>query len=168
MNAADKLVLFIAEGFGSGRLKPGPGTWGSVAGLAITVALLHLSPAVFAIVALALIAISVPVCSKAERLLNRHDPGSVVLDEIVAMPLTLLPLLMLESRTTGPRINLTDPKTAWPWWLGAFVLFRILDIWKPWPIRNLQHLNAGLGVVMDDVAAGLIAGMILAGAGMLW
>jgi phosphatidylglycerophosphatase A len=56
---------------------------------------------------------------------------------------------------------------AWPWWIAAFVVFRILDIWKPWPIRPLQGLKGGLGVVADDVAAAVITGLLLAGVRML-
>lgn len=167
MKATDKLLLFVAEGFGSGRLKPAPGTWGSLLGLLIAVAMLHMPRMWFAVTAVLIIALAVPICSRAEKILNRHDPGSVVLDEIVAMPLTLFPLFLLEIRRMGTAASLLEPKAACPWWIAAFALFRLLDIWKPWPIRNLQHLNAGLGVVMDDVAAGLLTGLILAGVKLL-
>lgn len=161
MNTSDKWILFIAEGFGSGRLRPGPGTWGSSLGLGLTVLLLQLTPPWFGVISIALVAVSVPLCGAGERILRKADPGSIVLDEIVAMPLVFFPLV-LQSYKSGHSLGyLTNPIQAWPWWVAGFVLFRTLDIWKPWPIRPFQYLHGGLGVVADDVVAALIAGLIL-------
>jgi phosphatidylglycerophosphatase A len=168
MRLSDRGILWLAEGFGSGRLRPGPGTWGSLVGCALSYPLLSLPLGTAVIVTLAAILLAVPVCSRAEVLLGKTDPGSVVLDEIVAIPLTLLPLHagVLLGAIHPPRV-LTSLPTHGLWWLAAFALFRVLDIGKPGPIGALQHLPRGWGIVMDDVAAGLITGLILLGAGWM-
>ncbi len=154
---SDRLLLWIAQGFGSGRLRPGPGTWGSLVGLAMAIPLLRLPVAVQAAVAVVLGILAVPVCAAGERILGRKDPGSVVFDEIVAMPLVFLPAATFWHAQPPPN----QLHRAWPVFLAGFVLFRVLDIWKPWPIRSLQNLHGGLGVVVDDIAAALIAGGLL-------
>jgi len=168
MRLSDRGILWLAEGFGSGRLRPGPGTWGSLVGYALSYPLLSLPLGTAVIMTLAAILLAVPVCSRAEVLLGKTDPGSVVLDEIVAIPLTLLPLHAggLLGDIHPPRA-LTSLPTYGLWWLAAFALFRVLDIGKPGPISALQHLPRGWGIVMDDVAAGLITGLILLGAGWM-
>jgi phosphatidylglycerophosphatase A len=168
MRLSDRGILWLAEGFGSGRLRPGPGTWGSLVGCALSYPLLSLPLGTAVIVTLAAILLAVPVCSRAEVLLGKTDPGSVVLDEIVAIPLTLLPLHagVLLGAIHPPRV-LTSLPIYGLWWLAAFALFRVLDIGKPGPISALQHLPRGWGIVMDDVAAGLITGLILLGAGWM-
>lgn len=165
MRLSDRGILWLAEGFGSGRLRPGPGTWGSLVGCALSYPLLLLPLGTSVVVTLAAILLAVPICSRAEFLLGKTDPGSVVLDEIVAIPLTLLPLhaAALLGAIHPPRV-LTSLPTHGLWWLAAFALFRVLDIAKPGPIGALQHLPRGWGIVMDDVAAGLMTGLILLGA----
>ena len=113
------------------------------------------------------IILAVPICSRAEALIGKPDPGSVVLDEIVAVPLTLLPLKAggLLGWIQAPTLN--GGPNAIPWWLVAFTLFRILDITKPWPVGALQGLPGGWGIVMDDLAAGLLAGVVLLTAAIL-
>ena len=161
MRLFDRGILWLAEGFGSGRLRPGPGTWGSLVGCILTVPVLSLPLWMAVAVTLAAIFLAIPVCSRAEALLGKTDPGSVVLDEIVAIPLTLLPLKaggLLGVVSSG---DLTVLPAHALWWAAAFALFRVLDIGKPGPIGALQHLPRGWGIVMDDVAAGLIAGILL-------
>lgn len=157
-------MVFVAEGFGSGRLRPGPGTWGSVVGVAwFLLLLVPASPWAFAVGGLAGIGLAVWVCGEAERRLNRHDPGSVVLDEIVAIPLCFLPQVILPL--LADRGGFPGCETflrAWPWWWvpAGFAAFRVFDIFKPWPIRALQRLPGGWGVVADDVVAALwVAGL---------
>lgn len=164
MRLSDRAILWLAEGFGSGRMRPAPGTWGSLVGCILGYPLLALPPAPAIGVTLTAILLAVPVCSRAETLLGRIDPGSVVLDEIVAIPLTVLPLHVgvLLGAVNPPRF-LTLAPTEGLGWFAAFTLFRALDIGKPWPIGALQNLPRGWGIVMDDVAAGLIAGLILLG-----
>lgn len=166
MRPSDRGTLWLAEGFGSGRLRPGPGTWGSLVGCFWAYGLLKLPPGVAAAAAVGAILGAVPVCTRAESLLGRPDPGSVVLDEIVALPLTLLPLQAgVLLGWIAPR-DLTIAAAA-PWWVAAFLVFRGLDIAKPWPIGPLQHLPRGWGIVLDDIAAGLIGGILLLVAALL-
>lgn len=159
-------VVFVAEGFGSGRLRPGPGTWGSIVG--VVWFLLLLVPAnawAFGTGLVASTGLTVWVCGEAERRLNRHDPSSVVLDEIVAVPWCFLAPVILQTLAEGGRFpGPTGFLRAWPWWLvpAGFVAFRVFDIFKPWPIRALQRLPGGWGVVADDVAAAVVV------AGLAW
>ena len=137
----------VATFFGAGRLKPGPGTWGSIAAVLLwTIAAwaVHLNPhallaALLAGIALALIA-GIPAATIAARESGKHDPGFIVIDEVA-----------------GQWIALIGCPADWRHALVAFVLFRIFDIVKPFPIRRLERLPRGWGIVFDDVAAGLYA-----------
>lgn len=159
----DSVTLFIAEGFGSGRMPVGPGTWGSLVGVGWMVILLGIhDPRWAALITVAAIGISVPVCSRAERILGREDPGSVVLDEIVALPLTFLgPLIVLGTWPTSSGIADLAHR-FWPEWVVGFLAFRVFDIAKPGPIRRVQDLPSGWGVVADDLLAALAAAVITA------
>lgn len=146
MNLRDRAVLFVAEGFGSGRLKPGPGTWGTCVGLAWHALLVGLLPPwAWAAAVVVTTFLAVPVCAKAEKLLGQEDPGSVVLDEIVAVPWCF----------AGAVLFHVAPLAQFPWvlWVAVFIGFRLFDIVKPPPIRQLQDFPNGWGVVVDDVAA---------------
>jgi phosphatidylglycerophosphatase A len=101
---------------------------------------------------------AVSVCGQAELALEQHDPPSVVLDEIVAMPWCFfVPLAVCHG--FHPPIPLTMAKETF----AGFLLFRFFDIVKPPPIRQLQRLPGGLGVVADDLAAALVSGLALWG-----
>lgn len=156
------VVLWLAQGLGAGRLRPAPGTWGSLVGVAWTLALLVPgSPMIYGLGALLGVALAIPACGFAEMELGQQDPPSVVLDEVVAMPLAFggHVALWAWSGAGVPGVS------TWQAWilhvLAAFGLFRLLDIWKPWPIGLLQRLPGGWGVVLDDVAAGVGAGLLL-------
>ena len=137
----------IATFFGAGFGKPGPGTWGSVAAVllwAIYSALAHPAPRSL-LIALAIgialsIAFGVPAATIAARESGGHDPGFVVIDEVA-----------------GQWIALVFSPFGWRNALIALVLFRLFDIVKPPPARQLERLPAGWGIVFDDVAAGLYA-----------
>jgi phosphatidylglycerophosphatase A len=157
------LKLLLAQGFGAGRIHPAPGTWGSVVGVAWFLLLLLLPSIAWFMAAVAgSVALAIPVCSTAERLLGQKDPGSVVIDEIVAMPVTLAWLVVGRLPADGSVSALGILQYRWPALLVGLVLFRLFDIWKPWPIRALQRLPGGWGVVADDLAAALAAGLLLA------
>ena len=137
----------VATFFGAGLGKPGPGTWGSVAAVLLWAAyawLFHPSPnaLLFALVAgiVASIALGVPAATIAARESGRHDPGFVVIDEVA-----------------GQWIALVGSRTNWRHALIALLLFRLFDITKPFPARQLESLPEGWGIVFDDVAAGLYA-----------
>ena len=156
-----RTLLLLAQGLGLGRLHPGPGTWGSLGGVLLTAALLLVPyPAFYVAAVLILVAASIPICSAAEKALGETDPGSVVLDEIVAVPIAFSGYAA-HWWAVGATPRLGGISQWWPALLVAFVLFRIFDIWKPWPIRRLQSLHGGLGIVLDDVAAALISALVL-------
>ncbi len=128
-------------------LKPGPGTWGSVAALLLWAAYARLAhPATHALllalaigIALTLVA-GIPAATIVERESGHHDPGFVVIDEVA-----------------GQWVALLASPVDWRHGLIALVLFRLFDIVKPFPVRRLERLPAGWGIVFDDVAAGLYA-----------
>lgn len=132
---------FLALGFGSGLARIAPGTFGTLVALPLFLGLTAL-PHGFHLPVIALLFIAgIPICGKAGAALGVTDHGGIVWDEVVAM------LLVLEFT---PR--------AWTWWLAAFVLFRLFDIWKPFPIRQCDaRLKGGFGVMFDDLLAAIYA-----------
>lgn len=151
--ARKKLIIWIAKGFGLGSLKPAPGTWGSLGGVVLGFALSAL-PVWIAIGCLVCLTfLAVWVADETERYLGCHDPGCVVIDEIVGMGFAL----------AGHCPNFIHI-------VGLFLLFRLFDILKPFPIRYLEKLKGGFGVMMDDVAAGVAANLVwrLIDVAILW
>ena len=102
---------------------------------------------------------AVAICGEAEERLQKKDPGEVILDEFVAMPLCFL---------GWPTLIAGAPVPAWAVGLAGFALFRVFDILKPFGIARLQSLRAGLGVVVDDLAAALAAGGVMHLAIWIW
>ena len=145
MKLRESAVAFLATGCYIGNVPFAPGTFGSQIGLPLGFILSGIAlPA--AILCLALfILLAVWIADAAEKILKQNDPGCIVIDEIAGMMVTLI----------GLPFNLS---TA----VIGFILFRILDILKPFPIRSLdKRLSGGLGVVADDVVAGIIANLLL-------
>ena len=159
-------AVWVAQGFGSGRLKPAPGTWGSIVGLAWTaLLLLPESLPCYLIGILGGAAVSVWVCGRAEKVLGEKDPGSVVLDEIVAIPVCfLVPVVLGSVLPHGNHFQASDLWTdgIWGWQRTVFVFaaFRLFDIWKPWPVRQSQSLPGGWGVTVDDLLAALYVNLV--------
>jgi phosphatidylglycerophosphatase A len=133
-----------AFGFGLGLIPFAPGTWGSLPGIALWWFTPKDIYSQSVIAALCFVA-GIWFCGASARRIGVHDHGGIVWDEIVGMYVTLM-------------VIPAEPA----WVLGAFVLFRIADIWKPWPIRDLDHrLHGGLGIMLDDIVAALYAAIIL-------
>lgn len=156
------VVLAIARVGPFGRMRKAPGTWGSLAGLIYQLLIFHYQSWI-TVVLFSLIGLwfAVGICGEAEFRLGKRDPGEVVFDEFMVMPLCFI----------GFDWNhLNPPVPAWSMYLAGFALFRIFDITKPFGISKLQDLEGGWGVVMDDVAAALAtcAVMHLAAAGWLY
>jgi phosphatidylglycerophosphatase A len=157
------VILCLAQGLGVGRAPVAPGTVGSVLGVLWFLLLVgtgelgvYLAGLGFGILA------AVPLCGAAERLLGRSDPPSVVLDEIVVVPLCFLPWVLSAWRKLEamPPIEHFFTDRAWMPTLAIFVLFRVFDAAKPWPINRVQELPGGWGVTADDVlAAAATAGL---------
>jgi phosphatidylglycerophosphatase A len=135
----------IATFLGTGRMKPGPGTWASVATVLAWAACAWWIPISYRTLAalflsVLVIAMAVPAATAEARAAGRKDPQWVVIDE-----------------TAGQLIALIGVPLAWKTFLASLILFRVFDILKPPPVRQLERLPEGLGIVMDDVAAGLYA-----------
>ena len=158
MSERDELSLWLAQGFDIGRIPFAPGTFGSLVGvLWFALLLVPGSLGLYVIGTLLGLVASVKFCGEAERILGESDPGSVVLDEIAVLPICFLPWVLLElwRANSMPPVELFFSghglwKTA-----AIYVLFRIFDIWKPWPVRQSQSLPGGWGVTADDVLAAI-------------
>ena len=143
-------VHVLAFGFGTGLAPKAPGTVGSLPGVLLAWLTLPLAIEWRIGIGLALILSGIWICGESARRIGVHDHGGIVWDEITGMYLTLL--------VVPPQIAL---------WALGFGLFRLFDIWKPWPIRDLDHrLAGGTGIMLDDLVAALYAALILAFGGM--
>lgn len=134
------LIKWIAVGFGTGWSPVMPGTVGTLVGLPLAWGLMHIAGTGLQImVCVAMTLLAIPICGVAERIIGGKDPGCIVADEYLTLPITVIGL-------------------ATPWaLLSGFVLHRIFDITKPPPIKQLQHIHGGFGIVVDDFLAALIA-----------
>jgi len=145
-----KLILFFATGFYSGYLPVAPGTAGSVVGLllawGVTVPLEHRSRlAALALIA-ALFAVGCWLSERAEELLDQHDSSHIVIDEIVAMALTMY----------------LCPAASWMAFAAGFALFRLFDVLKPEPAGLIdRRMRGGVAVMLDDVVAAIYANLVL-------
>jgi phosphatidylglycerophosphatase A len=144
MAASEKIIKLLATGFGSGLSPFAPGTMGTLVGIPVCLVCLPLTwPARFFFV-IVLSSLAIFISGRAETIYSNKDDQRIVIDEIAGFQVAMLPVAI-----TGLHLCV------------AFVLFRIFDIWKPFPIRNLQNLPGGWGVVVDDVAAGIYAGVVM-------
>jgi phosphatidylglycerophosphatase A len=141
----NRVILALATWGGVGFLPGAPGTWGTAAALPLWWLLTHLGFAAYAPALAALLALSVLVAGPAQALLGRTDHPAIVIDEVV-----------------GLLVALAGVPLQWTWALAGFLTFRALDILKPWPISRLNQGTSGLAVVLDDVAAGSVARLVLA------
>jgi phosphatidylglycerophosphatase A len=129
-----------------------PGTLGTLAALPLCYLLAQLRPGIALIATLGLVLAAIPIAERARKVFRGDDPGCIVIDEIAGMALTLLWLPPIPSVMAA-----------------AFVLFRMLDILKPWPIAWVdRHVRGGLGIVGDDVLAGAIANLTMRAALLLF
>lgn len=138
-------VHILAFGFGTGLAPVAPGTFGSLPGLLLFWLTVDLGLYVQVGIAVAIALAGVWICGESARRIGVHDHGGIVWDEIVGMYVTLL----------AAPLSVTG-------WVLAFVLFRLMDIVKPWPIRDLDHsMRGGVGIMLDDLAAALYAAILL-------
>ncbi|MFI4967850.1 MAG: phosphatidylglycerophosphatase A [Gammaproteobacteria bacterium] len=139
-------VHFMAYGFGAGLSPKAPGTMGTVVAVPLYLLLvMYASSAVYLAVLVAALLAGIFICGYTARRMGIDDPKGVVWDEIVGYLITMLGLPL-----------------GWFWVLAGFLLFRLFDIWKPWPIRWAdRHIKGGFGIMLDDVIAALFACVIL-------
>ncbi|MDP9141292.1 MAG: phosphatidylglycerophosphatase A [Pseudomonadota bacterium] len=146
---------FIAFGFGAGLAPKAPGTMGSLVGVLLFLPLWFLNPEWYALVTAMLFVIGCWFCGESARLLGVHDYGGIVFDEIVGLLVAAAPLVLWPPASTLSGALLLA---------AAFALFRLFDIWKPWPIRVLdRHVHGGFGIMVDDLLAGVFAAVVLGG-----
>ena len=134
------LIKWIAIGFGTGLSPVMPGTVGTLVGLPIAWWVMTVPGMGTQIIICAVLSVlSIPICEVAEKVIGGKDPGCIVADEYLTLPITV--------------IGLTNPWAL----LSGFILHRVFDITKPPPIKQLQHIHGGFGITIDDFLAALIA-----------
>jgi phosphatidylglycerophosphatase A len=156
--------LWLAQGFGSGRIPFAPGTFGSLVGL-LWFALLLKTGCIWGYTIGMLIGIPVSFyfCGQGEKILKQTDPGSIVLDEIVALPVCFFSFVALAwfRHKHWPALEEFFAGSGWIRTGVVFALFRVFDIVKPWPVRGSQKLAGGWGVTVDDILAGVYVALVV-------
>jgi len=140
----DQVIQILATGFGAGLSPVAPGTAGTLVGLVICLLSYPLAWPLRLVYVVAISAVSIYVAGQAEKFYGKTDDQRIVIDEIAGVQVTMLPVAI-----TGLHLLL------------AFVLFRIFDIWKPFPLNRFQKFPGGWGVVADDLGAGVYGGLVL-------
>jgi len=136
----EKLIKLLATGFGAGLAPVAPGTTGTLVGVLICLIFSPLHWLLRLLIVIFLLVLAIYIAERAEQVYRKKDDQRIVVDEIAGFQVTMLPVAI-----TGLHL------------LVGFVLFRIFDILKPFPLRDLQRMSGGLGIVLDDVAAGIYA-----------
>ncbi len=147
-----KAARILGTWFGCGLSPVAPGTAGSLGALAVAWLLeqrLQWGAREFAVLAACLFAPAVWAAHRTALQKASKDPQEVVIDEVIGQWVALAGVAVLN----------------WKGWLGAFLLFRLFDIWKPFPVRRAERLPGGLGIVADDVVAGIYAALVMSAAG---
>lgn len=140
-----RFVHFLAFGFGSGRSPVAPGTFGTLVGIPAYLLLQPLATYIYVAVVASLFGVGVWLCHVTEQDLGVHDHPGIVWDEIV-----------------GYLITMFMAPAGWVWMAAGFLLFRLFDIWKPFPIRQLERrINGGFGNMLDDALAAIYAWLVL-------
>jgi len=138
-------IQLLALGFGSGRAPVAPGTFGTLVGVLFYLPLADLPLLPYLAITSLLFVIGIPICGRAAEQFGVHDHGAIVWDEIV-----------------GYLVTMAFAPSGWLWVIIGFALFRLFDIWKPWPIALLdRQVSGGLGIMLDDLLAGIFAAAAL-------
>lgn len=140
----DKMSLFIAQGAYSGRVPVAPGTAGSAVGVLLYLLLNELSPLWYGAACIGVTVLGTWAAGYADRILGTKDSPTIVIDEIAGF---LVAMFLVPF--------------AWGYIIAGFILFRIFDILKPWPLKRLQDIPGGPGVMLDDIGAAVYANVIL-------
>ncbi len=142
---APRWATLTATFLGIGYMRPGPGTWASAATTLLWTPICYMLPQaaripVLVVLAIVVIFVGIPAATRTARASAKKDPGFVVIDEVA-----------------GQLISLIAVPLSWKTFLAGFILFRVFDILKPPPVRQLERLPEGTGIVLDDVGAGIYA-----------
>lgn len=143
----DLVALAIAT-CGVGYLPLAPGTWGSLVGVGIFWLLVRVNPLVIVVAILGVTFAGIWAGSRVEQVSGRKDPGKVVVDEVAGQMIALFPLTLFARWSTGAVIL-------------SFILFRFFDIVKPYPANRLQDLDGGMGIMFDDLVAGVYGAVVV-------
>lgn len=149
MTWSERCIVFCGVGFGSGLLPKAPGTFGSAFALLFIPIWMQMgfSLSLFSMLMMSLIGIF--ICGRTAEIMGVHDDGRIVWDEFAGQSITFLPLIYLGQM-------------SWLWVLVGFGLFRLFDVWKPWPIRVIdRRIDGGFGIMFDDIIAGLWAAICI-------
>lgn len=145
MSFAEKFILFSATGAGSGRAPIVPGTFGTLAGIPVALLFLVIPSSMHVFFTLAVILFAIWTSDRAEQLIGQNDPGCIVIDEIAGFTVAM----------AGVQVSVLSV-------VSGFLIFRVFDIIKPFPVRFFEkNFHGGAGVVLDDVAAGLLSTIVL-------
>ncbi len=159
----DKLALILSSCFGFGLIPVAQGTFGTLAGIPLALALAHAGPMAAAYLLFFFILLSIWTSGRSARALEKDDPAEVVIDETAGLLLTLF----LLPATAGLLLTLfLLPATGFNLCLG-FILFRLFDILKPFPIRRLEKVEGSAGIVLDDLLAGVYGNVCLRLVGLI-
>jgi phosphatidylglycerophosphatase A len=139
-----EVVMFLAQGAYSGRAPVAPGTAGTAVGVLVYLGVRRLSPEAYVLLCFLIVLIGMWIADRAEGLLGKKDHPSIVIDEIAGY---LVAMFMVPH--------------GWSFVIIGFLLFRIFDIIKPYPLKRLQNLHGGIGVMVDDIGAGIYANVVL-------
>jgi len=142
--AAKAVILFISQGACAGRFPVAPGTAGTVVGVFLYLGMKGLPPAHYFAVCVLVILVGMLAAGHAEIILGRTDSPSIVIDEIAGY---LTAMFMVPP--------------GWLFIVSGFLIFRVFDIVKPWPLKRLEELHGGAGVMLDDVGAGIYTNLLL-------
>ena len=134
-------VHCLALGFGTGLAAKAPGTFGTLVGIPLFLIMQSLPVAIYCLITIILFLVGIWICDRTARQLGVHDHPGIVWDEVV-----------------GYLVTMIMAPAGWLWIIIGFILFRIFDIWKPWPIKMIdQGVSGGLGIMLDDLIAGIFA-----------
>jgi phosphatidylglycerophosphatase A len=149
MNWKQRCIVWCGVGFGSGLAPKAPGTFGSAFALLFVPFWFAagFNTSLFVIFLMSIVGIY--ICDQSAKLMHVHDDGRIVWDEFAGQSITFLPLIYIGQ-------------ISWLWVLIAFALFRLFDVWKPWPIRVIdRQVGGGFGIMLDDIIAGLWAALCI-------
>ena len=138
-------VHFLSLGFGSGLMPKAPGTFGTLAAIPVYLLMANFSVLIYSIITVVLFLLGIYLCQKTTDELKVHDHSGIVFDEIVGFLITMIAVPL-----------------TWQWIVAGFILFRLFDILKPWPISWLdKKVHGGLGIMLDDVLAGVFSLIVI-------
>ncbi|HUL01354.1 MAG TPA: phosphatidylglycerophosphatase A [Nitrospirota bacterium] len=138
------VVLFVAQGAYAGKLPFAPGTAGTLVGVFLYLLVNMLPLAWYLFISVLVVSIGIWAAGEAEKLLHQKDAPSIVIDEIA-----------------GYLISMAMVPRTWGSVIAGFAIFRFFDIWKPWPLRKIQDIHGGTGIMLDDIGAGIYTNILL-------